>query len=159
MESLTPNYTKGRAGQRPEAIVLHITDGAFEGAISWLKNPISKASAHFVISYSGKTVQLVDTDDTAWHAGTIKNPRWHGLKQGINPNLYTIGIECEGTPNVLPTFKQYAKIVEIVRELSAKYHIPLDTEHIIAHRQIRSDKTCPGDNILPSVITFLARLR
>ncbi len=53
----TVNQSKGRSGQVPVMIVCHRTCGSFEGAVSWLCNPESKASAHFVVGKDGRVVQ------------------------------------------------------------------------------------------------------
>ena len=47
----SPNKYNGRNGWKPDMIVCHITEGSYSGAVSWLCNPASEASAHFVISH------------------------------------------------------------------------------------------------------------
>lgn len=78
----SPNYTKGGI-IRIEYIMMHSTIGGFAGALSWLCNPASKASAHFLVGMDGRKVQLVDTADRAWHAAS----KWW--------NSRAIGIELE----------------------------------------------------------------
>lgn len=158
MVNKSPNYRKGRAGQRPEAIVIHITDGAFAGAVSWLCNPISQVSAHYVISFKGEVVQLVDEADTAWHAGKAVRPTWQKLKQGINPNSYTIGIECEGYKDKQPTRSQYLAIIELVKSIGERWGIKLTRDQVIGHREIRADKTCPGQYLDLEMICKMANL-
>ena len=101
----SPNKSS-RNGSVPDVIVNHITEGSYEGSISWLCNPKSKVSAHFVISKSGEITQLVDLKDMAWSNGksSNKNSRIHCSKskieiirrRNINANRYTISIENEG---------------------------------------------------------------
>ena len=152
----SPNKQTGRKNYKPEAIVLHITEGGFAGAVSWLCNPKSMVSAHFVTSRSGVIIQLVDVKDTAWHAGLVKNASWSKIKQGVNPNLYTIGIENEGTVGVPPTGEQIWALARLIRHLSRTYGIPLDSDHIIYHRELRSDKSCPGPYFDKNHIIWLA---
>jgi len=84
----SPNKSKRPNGQLPTYIVLHHTGpGSFEGISKWLCDKDAKASAHYVISNSGKIVQLVDTKYKAWHAGISE---WNDLS---DINRYSIGIE------------------------------------------------------------------
>jgi len=154
----SPNKAAGRNGQKPEAIILHVCDGTFEGSLNWLTNPRSMVSAHFLISKKGDIVQLVQCQDTAWHAGVIKKPTWKLLKQGLNPNLYTIGIELAGYASERPSQAQIWAAGRLVRELATQFNITIDGDHIIPHRWIRSDKICPGYNINVDVIIYLALL-
>jgi len=86
----SPNH--GGALVLPKFIVAHWTGGpTLEGAVSWLTNPVAKASAHVVIGRDGKLVQLVSADVIAWHAGEsswkVKKKTYAGL------NRYSFGIE------------------------------------------------------------------
>lgn len=86
----SPNQSPRPAGTRVSLIVLHSTDGNFDGAVSWLCNPQSKASAHYVVDRSGtKIVKLVPLSMQAWHAGRSE---WRGQR---NVNRFSIGIEME----------------------------------------------------------------
>jgi N-acetylmuramoyl-L-alanine amidase len=86
-QQLTPNRSARSA--RVSLIVLHSTEGSFQGAVSWLCNTRSHASAHFVLSRSGEVVQLVPLAEKAWHAG---RSAWQGR---ANVNTFSIGIEME----------------------------------------------------------------
>ena len=50
----------------------------------WLRNEHAHASSHFVVSRSGRIVQLVHLSDIAWHAGNWRM------------NVRSVGIEHEG---------------------------------------------------------------
>jgi N-acetyl-anhydromuramyl-L-alanine amidase AmpD len=95
----SPNYTAGRGGRKIIAIVNHQTGGQGPGALSWLSNPASKVSAHYLIFRDGTVYQLVRLQDTAWQAGAVDQPSWM-LYDGTNPNRYTLGIEHECYPAV-----------------------------------------------------------
>ncbi len=101
------NYTAGNQGRR--AVVVHVLEGSYDSATAWLRNPESRASAHFLIAKDGRIAQLVSLNDSAWgnglgwRDGQWTNPRgravqpeWPDLTPGSNPNLYTISIEHEG---------------------------------------------------------------
>jgi len=78
----TNNYSS-RNGTAITHIAIHTTEGSYAGSISWLQNPSSNASAHYVIrSSDGQITQMVLETNKAWHIGS-ENP-------------YTIGIEHEG---------------------------------------------------------------
>lgn len=92
----SPNHTPGR--DRIAAAVVHIAQGGFASALSWLTNPASKVSSHFLIGEDGRVAQLVALDDTAWTnglrfvAGRWQNvrgkfvrPTWELLQPGMDP--------------------------------------------------------------------------
>ena len=93
-----------------DAVVLHTTLGAYEGAVEWLRmspeerlrktGTKSWSSAHFVISRIGEIAQLVQLNKAAWHAGVkfrmskrAKAVIKKTLFVFVNPNSHTIGIE------------------------------------------------------------------
>jgi len=73
-------------------IINHFTAGGdIEGTIKWFKNTISYSSAHYVISRSGRIVQMVPEDKAAWHSGSkTTTPTLNGMTK---LNRWTIGIE------------------------------------------------------------------
>jgi N-acetyl-anhydromuramyl-L-alanine amidase AmpD len=156
--SLSPNQALGRSGYKPEAFVIHVTEGGFIGALEWCKDRRSEASYHFIVREDGFIFKLVEPENTAWHAGAVKNSRWRGLKAGINPNLYTIGISYAGFASKGPTLAQFLAIKELICQLSAIHSILLDRNHIIGHYEIRSDKTCPGAKMNLDALVYLTTL-
>lgn len=142
--SPSPNFSS-REGRKILAIVNHITAGSFPGCLSWMQNPASQASAHYLVTKSGRIIQMVKEGDKAWHAGAVNKPNW-SLYDGTNPNLYTLGIEHEGQPGDAMPEEQYQATLFLHKELTAKYGIPIDTEHIIGHYRIDSVNrpNCPG---------------
>jgi N-acetylmuramoyl-L-alanine amidase len=145
----SPNYSKGRNGKKIIAICNHITAGQFPGCQNWLCNPKAKASSNYLITRTGKIIQLVKDEDTAWANGGVNKPSWT-LYDGTNPNRYTISIEHEGygfnggDGNL--TEQQYKATLCLHRQLINKWNIPIDRNHIIGHFEI--DKinrpNCPG---------------
>ena len=145
----SPNYSKGRNGKKIIAICNHITAGQFPGCQNWLCNPKAKASSNYLITRTGKIIQLVKDEDTAWANGGVNKPSWT-LYDGTNPNRYTISIEHEGygsnggDGNL--TEQQYQATLWLHRYLINKWNIPIDKNHIIGHYQIDSVNrpNCPG---------------
>ena len=159
IKSNTPNKSS-RQSFKPELIVCHITEGSYNGAVSWLRNPASVASAHFVVSQKGEITQLCDITEKAWCNGRINNPTNETVKKYFNSgnrdgNLYTVSIEHEGiwknTKGALTTEQEKATteliryIVSEVKRLYGK-DIPIDRQHIIGHYEIDgvNKPNCPG---------------
>jgi N-acetyl-anhydromuramyl-L-alanine amidase AmpD len=136
-QAYSPNFSIGRNGRLPIAIVNHITAGLMPGTLSWLQNPSAQASAHYLVTKTGEIYQLVADENTAWHAGIVNNPDWP-LYDGTNPNRYTIGIEHECLEGGELTEAQYQATLWLHRQLIVKWGIPIDTDHIIGHYRIDS---------------------
>jgi N-acetylmuramoyl-L-alanine amidase len=149
---LSPNFSIGRNGYYPEAIVIHIMEGTLEGTDSWFKNANSKVSAHYGIGVNGEVHNYVEETDTAWHAGRVNNPTWPGIKPAgnglfINPNFYTIGIEHEGTVDSDWTETMYQTSGGLIAVICKQWNIPIDRSHIVKHHEIYSCKSCPGSKV------------
>lgn len=142
----SPNITKGRSGFRPDLIVIHIAEGTKESVDEEFKSAASQKSAHFLVNKDGTIWQYVSSSDTAFGNGIVVNPIAELVLQDpeINPNSYSISIEHEGvsTEDINPA--QYATTRTLVKYLCEKWDIPMDSTHIIRHREIEASKTCPG---------------
>ena len=87
-------------------------------------------SSHFFIRRNGFTVQFVNTNDRAWHAG-------HSSFNGKdNCNDFSIGIELEGVDDHIFSEAQYNKLIKLVKCLSLNYPI----ENIVSHESIALPK-------------------
>ena len=151
------NFRKGRSnGLKPEAIVIHIICGSLESAKAQFADPAAQVSAHYGVGRDGRVLQFVEEEDTAFHAGIVVSPTWKGIKGGLNPNLYTIGIEHEGQPADDWTDAQYQASAELVAGIAARWQILLDPDHIVLHREIRASKTCPGEKFDRAQLIHLA---
>lgn len=148
----------GRNGYKPELIVFHIAEGTYNGTIAWEQNPKSQTSSHFVLGKGGEVTQLVPIDMAAWTQGRVSSPT-HPLvksRDGVNPNLYCISIECEGrwseTKGRL-TDRQLEAAAELTKHIVAEVKriygvtVPIDRKHIIGHCEINSVTRphCPGE--------------
>jgi len=152
----TPNRRRGRQRHKPLAVVVHTTDGAFESAAAWFSNPESGVAAHYLVGLDGRILRFVAERDTALHAGVLVDPDPALVEAlGDDPNLTTIGIEFadDGHPSDVPrTAAQYAAGAELLRQVAERWAIPLDRGHVIPHRALRADKTCPGNLDLDRLI-------
>lgn len=102
------NYTLGRKGHTPIAIVNHIMMGTMEGTIGEFSRAGKEKSTHFGIAKNGNIVCFVRPENMAYGNGIVRSPqtqyapiaRW--VHEGINPNLETISIEWEGSHKLYP---------------------------------------------------------
>jgi N-acetyl-anhydromuramyl-L-alanine amidase AmpD len=143
------NYDQGRGTFKPEAIVLHIMQGSIKSTDGWFggeNNAVGVfSSSHVGISKSGEVHEYVKPYDTAYHAGRVSSPIWSKIKKNflgvfINPNAYTLGIECEGFRGDKWTEQQMTALCTVVGQFCAKYSIPLTRATIISHNEIATDK-------------------
>ena len=87
----SPHFSS-RMGKEVEATIIHYTGGGrSSGTVSWFANPVSKVSAHFVIARDGHTVQMVELDCAAWHAGISEMEVRGESRSGVNS--FSIGVE------------------------------------------------------------------
>lgn len=137
----SPNFSSGRNSFK--YIVLHTTEGTGPGAVAWFQNPASQVSAHYVVIEDGSLVQMVDEDDTAWHAGRIVGTPTTPYYDGVNPNLESIGIECGGyaAQDLSPT--SINATVRLIADIRSRHgNLPL-----VMHAQLSpGDRTDPGLN-------------
>lgn len=138
------NFREGRT-VFPTCIVIHVADGSRLATINTFTNPKSQVSAHLLICKNGDVVQFVKTTDTAYGNGIVSEPISSiVLSRPENPNEYTISIENEGFSYEDFTATQYEMNAKVIAFLSKKWNIPIDSTHVIRHREITSLKTCPG---------------
>jgi N-acetylmuramoyl-L-alanine amidase len=143
----SPNFWSGRQDHKPEGIVIHIMAGTLIGTDAWFNNPKSQVSAHYGIGKKGEVHQYVKEEDSAWHAGKVSNQNALLVKPNINPNLYTIGIEHEGSESDEWTEEMKNASATLIRDICIRWNIPIDRNHIIGHYQITSKKpNCPAIN-------------
>jgi N-acetyl-anhydromuramyl-L-alanine amidase AmpD len=128
------NYdTANRVSGGPSApsidyIIIHDTEGSYQGSVNWFQNPASGVSAHYVIrSADGEVTQMVDVKDAGWHAGN-----WFF-------NTHSIGIEHEGFAISGAAWYNehlYRASAKLVKHLTKTYNIPADRAHIIGHDEV-----------------------
>ncbi|MBO0872408.1 MAG: N-acetylmuramoyl-L-alanine amidase, partial [Pseudonocardia sp.] len=117
-------------GNAIKYIVIHDTEENYDTTVGRFRDPRKGASANYVIrSSDGDVTQVVPDKDIAYHAGNY----WF--------NAHSIGIEHEGV--LLDGARWYTEAMyrasaRLVRYLAARYHIPLDREHILGHEELPS---------------------
>ena len=139
----SPNHDARAAGKPVDMIVLHYTGMASaEGALTWLADPASKVSAHYLIDEAGRITQLVDEDRRAWHAG---RSFWAG-ETDINARSIGIEIANPGHEFGYRPFPdaQIDAVVALCRDILARHPIP--SERVLAHSDVAPKrKDDPGE--------------
>lgn len=82
--------------------------------------------------------------------GTIEQgrPEWAVGSHAYGENSHTIGIHLSGNFNVAePTNEQIESCAVLVAHLTQKYGFPADRAHVVGHREVNDDTSCPGDNL------------
>lgn len=125
------------ASQSVKYIVIHDTEGAWDGVMNLIKDPTYVSWNYTIRSTDGLIAQHVQGKDVAWHAGN-----WY-------INAKSIGIEHEGflvSPDAWYTEAMYRSSARLVRYLSRTYGIPLDRQHVLGHDNVPGPtaSTVPG---------------
>ncbi|SEE93507.1 N-acetylmuramoyl-L-alanine amidase [Streptomyces sp. 3213] len=136
------DYGNHDLGDRPASqsikyIVIHDTEGQWEGVLNLVQDPTYVSWNYTIRSSDGLIAQHVKAKDVAWHAGN-----WY-------INAKSIGIEHEGflaAPDAWYTEAMYRSSARLVKYLTKKYGIPLDRQHILGHDNVPgpTTSTVPG---------------
>lgn len=136
------DYGNHDLGNRPASqsikyIVIHDTEGAWDGVISLVQDPTYVSWNYTLRSTDGHIAQHVKAKDVAWHAGN-----WY-------INAKSIGLEHEGflaSPDAWYTEEMYRASARLVTYLAKKYGVPLDRQHILGHDNVPgpTTSTIPG---------------
>ncbi len=133
----TDDYGNHDLGDRPASeriryIVIHDTEGTWDGVLNLIKDPTYVSWNYTLRSTDGHIAQHVKAKDVAWHAGN-----WY-------VNATSIGLEHEGfltAPDAWYTEAMYRSSARLVQYLARKYDIPLDRQHILGHDTVPGPTT------------------
>src|SRR4051794_3537955 len=121
------SYTKAnRTPQAIKCIVIHVTEGGFDGSVHVLTGGGSHASAHYVVNRDGRIMQLVHQSDIAWHAGNMA------------VNKESVGIEHVGMtydPVGFPR-AEYVASAKLAAWVARRSLMPIDRAHFIGHSEV-----------------------
>lgn len=137
----SPNYD---ARKFPVSmVILHYTGmQSFDLAVQRLSDPNAKVSAHYVVSETGRIVQLVSETDRAWHAGA---GTWQGLED-INSRSIGIEIANPGHEWGYRPFPdaQMKSVIQLLKSCKSIYAI--QSKHILGHSDMApARKDDPGE--------------
>ena len=123
----TPNKQANRI--KPEAIVLHHSDGSYLGGVEWIADPVSRVSYHVLIARDGRRTVFCNDTDRAWHAGVSS---WQGRK---DLNSWSLGVSWEGNTYDRPLEDAaMASAIEYLVPRMKKWGIPLNM--VVTHQQV-----------------------
>lgn len=144
----TPNKQPHRI--KPEAIVLHHSDGSYLGGVEWIASPESKVSYHVLISRDGRRTVFGEDTDRCWHAGKSS---WLGRP---DLNSWSLGVSWEGNTYDRPLEDAAMdSAIEYLAPRLKKWGIPM--HRILTHQQVapnRKTDISPAD-----AARFKSRLR
>ncbi len=136
----SPNQNS-RGGTKIDTIVMHHTASNNGSAdLSWMRNPQSKVSAHYMVDRDGKIYQLVGDDKRAWHAG---KGELHGVPTDINSRSIGIEIVNDGSGKTPFTDAQYKALTQLTGYLKQQYNVP--TKNIVGHADVAVPKGRKND--------------
>lgn len=126
----SPNYTKGRQGNKITGVIIHWMVGTLSSADAVFQNTSRNTSAHYGIEDT--TVhQYVSTDDTAYHCGN-----W-------TVNTQTIGIEHSAQPGRDASQATLDTSAQLIADLAKKYGFAINDQTVRPHNRIVATQ-CPG---------------
>ena len=139
----SPNYIHCNKRRNIHSVIIHYTGmRSLQSAVERLLSKKYEVSSHYLISRTGKIIQLVKDNNIAWHAG-ISN--WFKFK---NLNKNSIGIELENKGHqygyqAFPS-KQIVQLIKILKILKRKFKIK--NINITGHSDIAPNrKIDPGE--------------
>jgi N-acetyl-anhydromuramyl-L-alanine amidase AmpD len=149
----SPNFNDRAADSTGLAhvVIIHTCEGGYTGCWSWLVNPVSQVSAHYVVDEEGTEIsQLVREPKRAFHIAALYDcalNREHACAlNGVQSNHFTVGIEHAGfaSQDSFPA-TQLAASAALVCDLTRRLDIPRDWQHVVGHGQLQPhNRTDPG---------------
>jgi N-acetyl-anhydromuramyl-L-alanine amidase AmpD len=135
----TPNKQANRI--KPQAVVLHHSDGSYRGSCAWITNPASKVSYHVLISRDGRRTVFANDTDRCWHAGRSS---WQGRP---DLNSWSLGVAWDGNTYEDPLGEAAMDgAIQYIIPRMKKWNIPLNL--VLTHQQVaptRKTDISPGD--------------
>ena len=151
----SPNFNVRMVGDGGvvHVVIIHSCEGSYTGCWSWLADPVSQVSAHYVVREDGAEItQLVRESARAWHIGATYdaalNANHEPKLQGIQGNHFTIGIEHAGfaSQTTWPV-EQIDASARLVCALAKRWQVPRDRMHLVSHGQLQPyNRTDPGQH-------------
>lgn len=150
----SPNHDARPAGATGDVhmVIVHTCEGSYSGCWSWLVNPASGVSSHYVVSEEGAEIsQLVREEDRAWHIAATYDctlNEGHDCRlDGVQSNDFTVGIEHAGfaSQDSFPAGQVEASATLVCR-ISRRTGMPRDYRHVVAHGRLQENRSDPGDD-------------
>ena len=132
-------------------VIVHTCESGYTSCWSWLVNPVSQVSAHYVVSEEGDEIsQLVRDSARAFHIAAIYdcslNRRHECRLHGVQSNHFTVGVEHAGfaAQDSFPS-SQLAASAALVCDVTRRLDVPRDWQHVVGHGMLQPrNRTDPG---------------
>lgn len=140
---LAPNIEPRFGNPWPDMIILHYTGmESCAKALSWLCNPVSGVSCHYLVDVDGEITQMVGEEMRAWHAGASY---WAGDN---DCNSRSIGIEIHNPGHTIDytdfPLAQMQAVAALCRDIRSRHAVP--QRRILAHSDVApARKIDPGE--------------
>jgi len=134
-------------------VIVHTCESNYASCWSWLVNPVSQVSAHYVVNEDGGEVsQLVREPDRGWHIAALYRCALNLMHDcwldSVQSNDFTVGIEHAGfvSQDSFPA-SQLDASARLVCDVTRDRGIPRDWQHIVGHGRLQPEnRTDPGPN-------------
>lgn len=139
----SPNFNARRKGGVSHLILHYTGMQSAAGAIARLRDPAAEVSAHYIVEENGRTTQLVDERERAWHAG---QSFWAG-EDDINSTSIGIEIVNPGHEFGYVPFpkKQIKAVIKLCRGILTR-NPGIPAFNVLAHSDIApARKMDPGE--------------
>ena len=141
------------SGGGVQVVVIHTCESSYASCWSWLVNPDSGVSAHYVVSEDGAEIsQLVRESSRGWHVAASYDPTLNGgtmtnLK-GTSVNNFAVGIEHGGSASQTSFPEgQLEASAKLTCDITRDNGIVRDSYHIVGHGKLQpNNRTDPGSN-------------
>lgn len=121
-------------------VIIHGTGSkSDEGTLSWLENPASRVSYHYLVGVDGKLYRCVAESKKAWHAG---RSTWLGREVGNSVNPISIGVALTSDGTEPYTQPQLDTLSDLLSDIMTRYRIP--PSDVRGHNEV-----APGRKIDP----------
>jgi N-acetyl-anhydromuramyl-L-alanine amidase AmpD len=149
----SPNFNDRPADSTGQVhlVIIHTCESGYTSCWSWLVNPASQVSAHYVVDEDGTEVtQLVRERNRAWHIAAVYdctlNHDHDCWLDGVQSNHFTVGVEHAGfaSQDSFPSVQVDASAA-LVCDLTRRLDVPRDWQHIVGHGQLQpANRVDPG---------------
>ncbi|MEI8165316.1 MAG: N-acetylmuramoyl-L-alanine amidase [Chloroflexales bacterium] len=154
----SPNHEPRPAGWTPTLLVIHYTaTWTANSPRSWLCNPSSQVSAHYLIDRDGTVDALVDPADAAWHAGASHWLEHRSVRGSLNATSLSYELVNPNNGKTLATAPQIDALARLLARDALTYGIPLDRQHVVGHYEIAPGRKTDPDTLNLDRLVTLAR--
>ena len=127
-------HKSSREGHKVSLVVIHGDAGKTDaGTISWLADPTSRVSYHYLVGRDGRIYQFVPESQKAWHAG-ISAFNAEKVVNSVNPFSIGICFANDGTGREQYTTKQYTEGAKLLAAVCRRHSVPL--HRVVGHYQV-----------------------